>query len=209
MPTLLQIDSSPMQAGRSFSRQLTQEFAQRWQESNPNGTIVTRDLTFTPLFALDAQWIGAAYTPEANRTAEQRQALALSDELIAELESADEIVLGVPMHNFSIPGTLKLWIDQIARAGKTFSYTSAGPAGLLKNKKATLILASGGVYEAGTPMASFDFAEPYLKRVLEFIGIADVHVIRAAGTSKAQDPVARETLLGTARAAMREKLQAA
>src|SRR6202030_4667909 len=97
----------------------------------PGGKVVDAGLTTSNPPVLDAPWVGAAYTPEGSRTAAQRQALAVSDSLINDLQQADEYVFGVPMHNFSIPSTLKLWIDQVVRAGKTFSYTSAGPTGLL------------------------------------------------------------------------------
>lgn len=203
MATLLRIDSSPLGIGASFSRRLTEDFVQHWTEAHPGGIVVTRDLTATDLHALNGEWIGAAYTPEASRNKQQREALVLSDELIAELFEADEYVIGVPMHNFSVPGLLKLWVDQVARAGKTFSYTSAGPEGLLKGKKATLILTSGGVYAPGTPMEAMNFAEPYLRSVLSFLGVVDVRVIRAGGTSRARDEAARAVILDGARAAIR------
>ena len=106
MPTLLHLDSSPL-GEASISRHLTSEFVDSWKLANPDGKVITRDLTKSGLVTIDAAWIGAAYTPEASRTAEQRQALALSDELLEELFAADEYVFGVPMHNFSIPGRLQ------------------------------------------------------------------------------------------------------
>jgi FMN-dependent NADH-azoreductase len=132
---------------------------------------------------LNGSWIGAAYTPEAARSEDQKAALAFSDELIGELEQADEYVIGVAMHNFSIPSVLKLWIDQISRVGKTFSYGEYGPKGLLVNKKATLLAASGGVYEPGTPLGALNFAEPYLRAVLGFVGVTEVNLVNAGGTS--------------------------
>jgi FMN-dependent NADH-azoreductase len=185
MSTLLHIDSSPL-GEASISRQLTREFTQQWKEAHPDGQVIARDLTSTGLAAIDAEWIGAAYTPEEARTPRQREVLALSDKLIAELEAADEYVFGVPMHNFFVPGVLKLWIDQIARAGKTFSYSAGGAAGLLKGKKATFIVASGGVYKAGTPAAAVNFVEPYLRSAFGFIGVADVVFINAGGASAIQ-----------------------
>lgn len=208
MPTLLQIDSSPLGNDASFSRSLTADFVRSWQKAYA-GTVLTRDLAAAPLFPLNAEWIAAAYTPEPQRTDAQKQVLGLSDELIAELQSADEIVIGVPMHNFSIPGTLKLWVDQVVRAGRTFSYGSGGPKGLLAGKRATLILATGGNYETGTHMAAFDFVEPYLRALLGFIGIEEVRIIRASGTASARDAVSREALLGNVRAAIEVVLQAA
>jgi FMN-dependent NADH-azoreductase len=182
MSTLLHIDSSPL-AGSSISRHLSREFAQQWKQAHPNGKVIERDLIALRLSAIDAEWIGAAYTPEDARTLRQEEVLSLSDMLIAELEEADEYVFGVPMHNFSIPSTLKLWIDQIVRVGKTFAYSADGPAGLLKNKKATFLVASGGVYNADTAMASFNFAEPYLRSVFGFLGVTDAMFINAGGAA--------------------------
>ena len=183
MSTLLKLDSSPMGQG-SISRKLTAKFAETWLKSHPGGKVIERDLTTLNLPVLDASWVGAAYTPESSRTAAQTNALAVSNSLINDLEQADEYVFGVPMHNFSIPSTLKLWIDQVVRAGKTFSYGANGPKGLLTGKKATLLLASGGEYRKDSAMASFDFVTPYLEKVLAFIGITDVTVITASGTAQ-------------------------
>jgi FMN-dependent NADH-azoreductase len=168
MPTLLHIDSSPLY-GRSVSRQLTGAFVTQWQSSNPEGTVVYRDLSATQIPPVDAEWVGAVYTPEGARTPQQKELLTLSDSLLAELEQADEYVFGVPMHNFGIPSVLKLWIDQIARVGKTFSYADGAPKGLIIGKKATFIIATGGIYDAQTKMASFNFVEPYLRSVFGFL----------------------------------------
>src|SRR5258705_9327433 len=162
MATLLKIDSSPM-GDHSISRKLTAQFAASWRKAHPGGEVISRDLTKTELRSVNGIWVGAAHTPEDSHSPEQREALAVSDTLIAELQKADEYVFGVPMHNFSIPSTLKLWIDQVARVGKTFSYGSGGAKGLLSGKKATLIMASGGVYEHGTALAALNFATPYLR----------------------------------------------
>jgi FMN-dependent NADH-azoreductase len=181
MPTLLQIDSSPLY-GRSVSRQLTSAFVAQWKSSNPNGTVVDRDLYATPIPPIDAEWVGAVYTPEEARTPQQKELLALSDSLLSELFHADQYVFGVPMHNFGVPSVLKLWIDQITRVGKTFSYADGSPKGLIIGKKATFILATGGMYDAGTQMASFNFVEPYLRSVFGFQGLTDVTFITAGGT---------------------------
>jgi FMN-dependent NADH-azoreductase len=182
MPTLLVIDSSPL-AEASISRQLTAEYAQSWKTVNPAGKVTTRDLTSTSIPPVNAAWVGAAYTPEDARTPEQRNLLALSDRLIAELQTADEYVLGVPMHNFSVPSTLKLWIDQIARVNETFSYATGSPVGLLTGKKATVVITSGGKYDAGTAMASLNFVEPYLRTVFGFLGVTDTTFVHAGGAS--------------------------
>lgn len=182
MSTLLHIDSSPLST--SISRELSREFVSTWKSAHPTGTVIYRDLAVKAPQPLDAAWIYAAYTPEASRTPEQTAALALSEELIGELERADEYVIGVAMHNFSIPSSLKLWIDQIARKGRTFAYGSNGPEGLLKGKKATILAASGGDYGAGSPAAAMNFVDPYLKAVLGFLGVTDMKFITAGGASR-------------------------
>lgn len=183
MPTLLKIDSSPM-GERSISRKLTEEFVKTWIKAHPKEKVISRDLTLTEIPVIDAGWVAAAYTPEDARTKEQRETLGISDMLIAELQKADEYVVGVPMHNFGIPSTLKLWIDQVMRAGKTFSYTSNGASGLLEGKKATFLMASGAVYEHGSALAALNFVTPYLRTVFGYMGVTDVNFIAAEGTSK-------------------------
>src|SRR5580698_7675932 len=177
MPTLLHLDSSPLES--SISRELTREFVKTWKATHPDGSVIYRDVAAHTPKPLDAAWIGAGFTPEDARTAEQKALLAPSDELIGELERAEEYVFGVAMHNFSIPSTLKLWIDQIARVGRTFSYGANGPTGLLKSKKAIILVATGGNYEAGTPMGGFNFVEPYLKAVFSFLGVTDIQFVTA------------------------------
>jgi FMN-dependent NADH-azoreductase len=182
MPTLLHIDSSPLY-GRSVSRQLTAAFVTEWKSSHPNGTVIDRDLNATTIPPINAEWVGAAYTPDEARTPQQKELLALSDAFITELERADEYVIGVPMHNFSVPSVLKLWIDEISRAGKTFSYADGRPKGLITGKKATFIIATGGVYDAQTQVASFNFVEPYLRSVFDFLGVTDATFLTAGGTA--------------------------
>src|SRR5580658_1857946 len=182
MSTLLHIDSSPLY-GRSVSRELTAAFVTQWKASHTDGRVIDRDLNATAIPPINAEWVGAVYTPEAARTPEQKKQLALSDSLLAELERADEYVIGVPMHNFGVPSVLKLWIDQISRVGKTFSYGAGGPKGLLVGKKATFIIATGGNYDPQTQMASFNFVEPYLRSVFGFLGVTDVTFLTAGGTA--------------------------
>jgi FMN-dependent NADH-azoreductase len=182
MSTLLHIDSSPLY-GRSVSRQLTGAFVTQWKSSHADGKVVYRDLNATQIPPVSAEWVGAAYTPEAARTLQQKELLTLSDSLVAELEQADEYIFGVPMHNFGVPSVLKLWIDQIARVGRTFSYGEGGPKGLIIGKKATFIIATGGIYDAQTQRASFNFVEPYLRSVFGFLGVKDATFLTAGGTS--------------------------
>lgn len=127
----------------------------------------------------------------------------------SELQAADQYVIGVPMHNFSIPGALKLWIDQVARAGKTFNYAGGVPAGLLRNKHLTLIVTSGGSYEPGTARSAMDFTEPYLRSVFGFLGVTDIQIVRAGGASSARDADSRAALLQSAGDAIRAQLQVA
>jgi FMN-dependent NADH-azoreductase len=209
MPTLLRIDSSPLAEGASFSRHLTGEFVEHWKRTHPEGNVITRDVAATALSPVDAEWIGAVYTPKPNLTARQHQILALSNELIGELKAADQYVIGVAMHNFSVPGALKLWIDQVARAGETFSYEGGVPAGLLQNKKATFLVASGGVYEKGSPAFGMNFIEPYLRSLFAFIGVTDSTFISASGTARQRFGVDRQTILQPALASIHGQLQAA
>ena len=167
--TVLHIDASA-RADQSVTRELSAEILRQLNAD----TVIRRDLA-TPLPAIDATWIGANYPPEADRSDDQKATLALSDELLAELEQADTIVIGAPMYNFSITTSLKTWIDLIARAGRSFRYTEAGPEGLLKDKRAIVAIATGG-----TPVgADYDFVTGYLRHILGFVGITDVTVIAA------------------------------
>jgi FMN-dependent NADH-azoreductase len=194
MTTLLHVDSSPLY-GRSVSRELTAAFVTEWKTSHPNGKVVYRDVNAFAIPPVSAEWVGAVYTPEAARTPQQKELLSLSDSLVAELERADEYVIGVPMHNFGVPSALKLWIDQIARVGKTFSYADGKPKGLLTAKKATFIIATGGIYDAQTQMASFNFVEPYLRSVFGFLGVTDATFLTAGGTAALNSGQNRETFL--------------
>jgi FMN-dependent NADH-azoreductase len=194
MPTLLHLDASPLET--SVSRELGREFVATWKSAHPDGLVIYRDLAANTPAPIDQAWIGASYTPADQRTPEQNALLATSEALIRELEAADEVVIGAPMHNFSIPSSLKLWIDQIARAGRTFRYGDNGPKGLLTGKKATLLVASGGVYSAESPAAALNFVEPYLKAVLGFLGITNVRTITVDGVAKLiSGAVDRGTLL--------------
>ncbi len=182
MSTLLDINSSPM-GDASISRHLTREFVDNWRLAHPDGKVVYRDLTTTQIPPVSAAWIAAIHTPDDVQTPAQQELLTLSNTLVAELKAADEYVLGVPMHNFGVPSSLKLWIDQIARVGKTFSYGTGAPVGLLTGKKATFFIASGGEYGPGSAMASWNFVEPYLRTVFGFLGVSDITVLAAGGAS--------------------------
>ena len=129
---------------------------------------------------IDEEWVTANFTPDEERNEHHRRTLALSDELVAELQAADVLVIGAPIYNFSVPSVLKAWIDMVARARLTFGYTENGPKGLLTGKKAYVVVPSGGV-----PVGSeVDFATPYLRHALAFIGITDVEFVEAKGADR-------------------------
>ena len=210
MPTLLHINSSPL-GDASISRHLTKEFVENWQRAHPGGQVIERDLTTSGIVPIDANWIGASFTPEDARTPAQQETLKLSETLIAELQNAEEYVFGVPMHNFTVASTLRLWIDQIVRPGLTFAFGEDGrPSGLLKNKKASFLVACGGVYGAGSAMASFNFVEPYLRTLFGFLGVTDTHFLEAGGVSAVNHgKVDRATFLQPHVEAVRDRFQTA
>ena len=175
MPTLLAIEVSP-RFDYSTSRQLTARFIADWKAEHPGGAVVIRDLVTTALPFVDLPWIGGAFTLPEQHSPESAAAIKISDDLIAELQAADHIVIGTPMYNFSIPAILKAYIDHVVRVGVTFTMSYEG---LLKGKKATVILSSGGDFAAGTPYASYNVATTYLRQILGFIGITDVTVVLA------------------------------
>ncbi|MBB5064045.1 FMN-dependent NADH-azoreductase [Granulicella mallensis] len=194
MPTLLHLDASPL-GEASVSRHLTSEFVKNWKKANPEGKVITRDLTTSGLTSLTAPLIGAFFTPKESRTPEQNQLLVLSDSLVAEIKEADEYAIGAPMHNFGVPSVLKQWIDLIARAGETFAYIDGAPKGLLQGKKAHFLLATGGVYGAGSAMESFNFVEPYLRTVFGFLGVTDTSFQTAGGAASLNYGADREAFL--------------
>ena len=156
----------------------------------PHSRVVERALAPAAVPHLDAATFAAMRTPPAELGADQKKLVALSDTLIDELEAADTIVLAVPMHNFSIPSTLKSWIDHVARVGRTFRYTEQGPQGLLKGKKVFIFVARGGVYSGAAPAAAFNFQEPYLRAVLGFLGLDDVTAVPVEGLAMGAEAAA-------------------
>lgn len=173
LKSILHINASARTAG-SVTRDLGQTFVTRLLAKSPDAKVIIRDVSRGVPF-LNEEWIGATFTDPAARSAEQKMVLALSDTLVGELKEADTIVIGTPVYNFSIPATLKAWVDLVARARETFQYTENGPVGLLQGKKAYVIIASGGT-KIGSEI---DFAGNYLKHILGFIGISDVTMIAA------------------------------
>ena len=191
MTTILHISSSGRQDG-SFSRDLSKELLERLEIANPRATIIERDIANGVEF-VDQTWIESNFTPKEERNSEQQLRLKDSDLLVSELKSADIVVISTPIYNFSVPGVLKAWIDQICRAGLTFKYESTGPIGLLSNTKAYLVVTSGGTEVRGP----VDFATDYLVHVLGFIGIDNVTIVDAGQLMADKDLViskARETI---------------
>ncbi len=170
---VLDLSSSGRNDG-SVTRELSARLIASLQDQYDSVTVKHRDLAAGMPF-VDERWIEANFTPENARNAEHREALAYSDTLINELKNADAVVIGVPIYNFTIAASLKAWIDMICRAQLTFRYAENGAEGLLEGKKAYLTVASGGAVVGGAA----DFATPYLRYVLAFIGITDVEVITA------------------------------
>ena len=173
---ILQINGAARSEGAN-STKLADSITTRLKAKHPQATLEVRDLATHPHPVLDEAALGALFTPEDQRSPAQAARVAVDDALIAQVQSADVIVLGVPMYNFGVPVQLKTWIDAIARAGVTFRYTENGPEGLLKGKKVYLALARGGMYR-DTPN---DSQVPYLKTVLGFLGMTDVECIFAEG----------------------------
>ena len=189
MTNILQIHSSS-NLGSSVSRDLTDRFVTKYKSAHDNTMVTLRDLVSTPIPHLGVDLLGGIFgKPEALNDA-QKAALAVSNELIAEIEAASIIVISAPMYNFSIPSALKAWIDHVVRAGRTFQYTATGPVGLVSGKKLILFLASGGVYSEG-PYKAYDFQETYLRAILGFIGLTDITVIRAEGLALGGDKAAK------------------
>jgi FMN-dependent NADH-azoreductase len=172
---LLRIDSSAR--AHSVSRQLTSEFVALWKRENPGGEVKERNLTLEMFPVITDDWVSATRVPASQWTDRQREAIILSDLFIAELKDADIVVIGTPMHNFTVSWPLKAWIDQIVRVGKTVVYGERGASGVLQGKRVVVISSRGGGYRPGTPLAQKDFVEPYLRAILGWIGLTDVTFI--------------------------------
>ena len=183
---ILQINASARSSGANSTR-LADAIAQRLVARDPQAVLTVRDLAAEPHPVLDEPALGALFTAADQRTPEQAARVALDDALIAQVQGADVIVLGVPMYNFGVPVQLKTWIDAIARAGVTFRYTAEGPEGLLKGKTVYVALARGGLYR-DTPA---DSQVPYLKSVLAFLGMTDVRFVYAEGLALGADSANR------------------
>ncbi len=187
---VLRIDASARGEG-SVTRELADRFIAGLTQRTGEVALTRRDLA-QGLSFIGADWIAANFTTADARNADQHAALAGSDALVKEVQAADVWVIATPIYNFGVPASLKAWVDQIARAGLTFRYTEEGPRGLLSDRKVYILVASGGT-EVGS---TIDFATPWLRFVLGFLGITDVEVIAAdcgnvRGVAAAEQAAAR------------------
>lgn len=194
MTKLLVIETSP-RGDNSISRGLTRRFVAEWQATHPSGEIVDRDLMETGLQFIGAPWLRAYFTPAEQHSPEMKEELRLSDELVAELLACDHLVIATPVYNYNVPAALKAWIDSIVRKGMTLGFDGNG---LVHGKKATVLMASGGVYTEGSPIRDRDIATQYLRLILNVIGITDVTFV-AAGNAKSVDmgEISRDAFLDT------------
>jgi FMN-dependent NADH-azoreductase len=179
MKRILHIISSPM-GEVSSSTKLGNKIIEQLLHRYPGSIVTVNNVAEEKYMHLGSEQIEAYHTPVPDYTPDHISTLQPSDTAVQELENTDIVVISLPVYNFSLPSALKAWIDHIVRAGKTFSYGSGQPEGLLQNKKAYLAISSGGVYSDG-PMKPFDFAEPYLRFILGFIGISDISTYRVEG----------------------------
>ncbi|MFC8451964.1 FMN-dependent NADH-azoreductase [Kitasatospora sp. NPDC057223] len=202
MPTLLHIDSSAVVDG-SVSREVSAAFRDAWLEQHPGGTVIHRDLAADPLPHLGADGILAPFLPEEQRTPGQAAALAVREELAAELEQADAVVIGTPMYNFSIPSGLKAWLDQVIVYGRT-----AGEAPSAAGTPVTVVSSRGGSYGPGSPRESFEFVTTYLEKVFSGMLGIEVDFIVPEFTLAAVQPALAE-FIETARASKAQALQEA
>jgi len=186
MSKVLVITASP-RGERSVSRVLTTNFAQQWAQNHPTETVLLRDLGHHPVPHVTEPWIVGSFAPPEAQTPESKAAIAVSDQLVEEFLGAERYIFGVPMYNLNVPSTFKAYVDQIVRAGKTFAVGPNGYEGLVKGKKALFITSSGGSYPAGSPMASYNFQEPYLRAIFGFMGVTDVQFIAADSMNQGED----------------------
>jgi FMN-dependent NADH-azoreductase len=182
---VLHIDTSP--AADSATRQLTETFVARLRGLQPGVEVTHLDLAAEPPPLIDAAWIAADTTDPAERSPEMRAAIAPSDAYIAQVFAADTFVLGLPMHNFTVPAAFKLWIDHIVRHGETFEFGPDGVTGHLAGRRALVATARGGFYAETDPGS--DFQEPYVRKVLGFLGIGDVAFVHAEGLALSERPM--------------------
>jgi FMN-dependent NADH-azoreductase len=191
---LLHIDSA-ITGDQSVSRQLTAQAVAAWVASHPGTQVQHLDLAADVVPHLSADALGFR-TGQAAATDAQRRENALSEALVSQFLAADVVVIGAPLYNFTIPTQLKAWIDRVAQAGRTFTYTDKGPQGLAGGKTVIVALTRGGVYSTSEGGRAMEHQESYLQTVLGFFGITDVRFVRAEGL--AMGPDAKAQALATA-----------
>jgi len=182
MKTLLVIRSS-LFGGQGQSSQLVDAYVARWRDRRPGGRVLCRDLATDSVPHLDLEAFTGFLADAAERSPAQHSAVAISDALIAELRMADEVVIALPMYNFTVPSTFKAWMDHVARAGVTFQYTDNGPVGLLDDRRVLVISTRGGYY-AGTPA---DTQTGLVRSFLGMLGLRDVQFVYAEGLAVGSD----------------------
>lgn len=183
MPHLLRLDASARTTG-SHSRALGDVFESRWRDAGPNRRVIRRDLADEPIPTIDQQTIAAFFTPADRHGPAETAAAALSDRLIHELQSADELLITAPIYNFSVPAALKCWIDQVVRINRTFAYEDGAFRGLVNADRATLIAAYGAPgYLHGGPFQAADFLKPYLEFLLGFLGVHELRFVGLEGSN--------------------------
>jgi FMN-dependent NADH-azoreductase len=187
MSKTLVITASP-RGERSVTRALAQHFAQHWAQHHPQDTVLLRDIGHHPVPHVTEPWIVGAFAPSPEQSPESKLAIAVSDQLVDEFLGCERYVFAVPMYNFNIPSTLKAYIDQIVRPGRTFAVGPNGFEGLVKDRKALFILSRGGSYGPGSPTSELDFQEPYLQAIFRFIGVTDARFVIADNTNQGADP---------------------
>jgi len=188
---VLHIDSSPL-AGNSVSRQLTARIVAQWQAAHAGTVVDYLDLAKDAPSHLNSDSLGFRMGANAGALSDvQRRENAVSEALVSQFLAADVIVVGAPMYNFSVPSQLKAWIDRVAQAGRTFTYTDKGPKGLAGGKTVIVASTRGGVYSTNPALAGLDHQESYLKTVFGFFGITDVRFVRAEGVAMGEEAKAK------------------
>ena len=193
---LLHIDSSPL-AANSVSRQLTERVVAQWRATHPGTVVEYLDLAVDTPNHLAMDSLGFRLGPDAPGLSDvQRRENEISEKLVSQFLAADVVVVGAPMYNFSVPTQLKAWIDRVAQAGRTFTYTDKGPKGLAGGKTVIVVSSRGGMYSTNPAMAGLDHQESYLQTVFGFFGVTDIQFVRAEGV--AMGDAAKAQALGAA-----------
>ncbi|VTU33128.1 FMN-dependent NADH-azoreductase [Variovorax sp. PBS-H4] len=186
---LLHVDSSVLGAN-SVSRQLTAEIVAEWRKNHPDTSVEHLDLAIEAPNHFNADALGIKVGVQANPTEAQRRENAISERLVSQFLAADVIVIGAPLYNFSVPTQLKAWIDRVAQAGRTFTYTDKGAVGLAGGKTVIVASTRGGIYSTSEGGQAMEHQESYLKVILGFMGITDVRFVRAEGLAMGEAPKA-------------------